>query len=256
MKRLHFFVAVLSLVSFCFAEKVSNATVLHQFENNNHTQYTKVSLNTPVNNNITVLSQPVSKLLNVPLINQNPELRYGCEVTSLAMVLQFAGVKVSKLELYKKVKKDPDPIKRAANGDIVYWGDPHQGFVGDMTGKRAGYAVFDKPISQLVNDYLPGRSVNLTNQPFDKVLQHVSKGYPVVIWTTGDYRLPDRWESWRHGTQTIKTPLDLHAVVLVGFDQQNVYLNDPLSNRKNVKVNKQRFIKSWEALKSRAVSYQ
>jgi uncharacterized protein YvpB len=201
-----------------------------------------------------VVSQ--SRLLNVPLIKQNPELRYGCEVTSLAMVLRYAGVKVSKMELYRNVKKDKDPIKRSASGDILHWGNPYHGFVGDMTGRNAGYAVFDKPIVQLVNKYLPGRAVNLTNQPFENIIQHVSKGYPVAVWTTGDYRLPDRWESWRHGNQVIKTPLDLHVVVLVGYDKNYVYINDPLSGRKNVKVNKMRFIQSWKALHSRAVSYQ
>jgi uncharacterized protein YvpB len=248
--------AVLPILGLGFSQ-TSYASIQNQIDHKNNTSYLQIVEGIPSNiHSIYLSSHVVSKMLNVPLINQNPELRYGCEVTSLAMVLNYAGVKVSKMELYKMVKKDPDPIKRAANGDILHWGNPDEGFVGDMTGKRAGYAVFDKPIAQLVNHYLPNRAINLTNAPFDKVLQHVSKGYPVVIWTTGDYRLPDRPESWRHGNQIIHTPLDLHAVVLVGYDQQYVYLNDPLSNRKNVKVNKQRFIKSWHALKSRAVSYQ
>lgn len=189
------------------------------------------------------------------MINQNPELKYGCEVTSLAMMLRFAGVKTDKMELYRSIKKDQDPILKS-KGDIIRWGDPADGFVGDMTGKNAGYAVFDRPIAELVNQHLPGRAVNLTNKSFDTVLNHLSKGYPVVVWTTGDYRLPDRWESWRHGKEVIKTPLDLHAVVLVGYDSQNVYLNDPLSVKKQVKVSKDRFIASWEALKCRAVSYE
>lgn len=207
-------------------------------------------------NHLPVASISQNKILDVPLIKQNPELKYGCEVTSLAMVLNHAGVKVSKMELYNKVKKDNDPIQRSSSGDILKWGNPNDGFVGDMTGRRAGYAVYDQPIAQLVNEYLPDRAVNLTNQPFEKILSHVSKGYPVVVWTTGDYRLPDRPESWMHGNQVIKTPLDLHAVVLVGYDKDNVYLNDPLSGKKKVKVNKQRFIASWKALKSRAVSYE
>src|SRR5574342_673296 len=100
-------------------------------------------------------------MMDVPLINQNPELKYGCEVTSLTMMLNYAGVKVNKMELYRKVKKDGDPIRRSNNGDILRWGNPHEGFVGDMTGRNAGYAVFDKPIERLVNEYLPGRAVNL-----------------------------------------------------------------------------------------------
>jgi uncharacterized protein YvpB len=197
-----------------------------------------------------------SALLNVVLIKQNPELRYGCEVTSLAMVLNYAGVKTDKMDLYRSIQKDPDPIKKAGNGDILNWGNPADGFVGDMTGKKPGYAVFDKPMEALINQKLPGRAVNLTNQPFERVLEHVSAGYPVVVWTTGDYRLPDRWESWTHGQQVIKTPLDLHAVVLVGYDANYVYLNDPLSGQKQVRVGKERFIESWKALQSRAVSYK
>jgi uncharacterized protein YvpB len=211
----------------------------------------------------TIVKQPVSQpakkdsmMLDVALIKQNPELRYGCEVTSLAMVLNFAGVKTDKMDLYRSIQKDPDPIKRSSNGDILNWGNPADGFVGDMTGKQAGYAVFDKPMEALVNQKLPGRAVNLTNQPFERVLEHVSAGYPVVVWTTGDYRLPDRWESWYHGQQVIKTPLDLHAVVLVGYDANYVYLNDPLSGRKQVRVGKENFIASWKALQSRALSYK
>ncbi|OCA85611.1 peptidase C39 [Bacillus sp. FJAT-27225] len=199
---------------------------------------------------------PSQAMIDVVQINQNPELRYGCEVTSLAMVLNYAGVHTGKLELFRRVKKDPDPIVRTGR-DITKWGNPADGFVGDMTGKRsAGYAVFDKPIVDLVNEYLPGRAVNLTNRPFEDILAHVAQGYPVVVWTTGDYRLPDRWESWMHGGERIRTPLDLHAVVLVGYDANNVYINDPLSGKKQHKVNKEQFIASWKALKCRAVSYK
>ncbi len=210
-----------------------------------------------VNNNVKqAAARKDSQMLDVILIAQNPELRYGCEVTSLAMVLNYAGVNTDKMDLYRSIQKDLDPIKRASNGDILSWGNPADGFVGDMTGRQPGYAVFDKPMIDLINQKLPRRAVNLTNQPFERILEHVSAGYPVVVWTTGDYRLPDRWESWTHGQQVIKTPLDLHAVVLVGYDSQFVYLNDPLSVKKQVKVEKEKFITSWKALQSRAVSYK
>lgn len=201
------------------------------------------------------VQNPEKVILHVPLIKQVPELKYGCEVTSLAMVLQYAGVQVNKLTLAKQIKKDLDPKIRDRHGNIISWGNPADGFVGDMTGKSSGYAVFDEPIVELMEKYLPERAINLTGQPFTELLRYVSNGHPVVVWTTGDYRLPDRWESWKHGGQTIRTPLDLHAVVLVGFDSDFVYINDPLWGKKAHQVNKQQFIRSWIALKKRAVSY-
>ncbi|MCM3726129.1 C39 family peptidase [Neobacillus cucumis] len=219
-------------------------------------QVTNVEGQQKADHSVSTTPRKQSTLLNVVLIKQNPELRYGCEVTSLAMVLNYAGVKTDKMDLYRRIQKDPDPLIKSASGNIIRWGNPADGFVGDMTGRQAGYAVFDKPMVALINQKLPGRAVNLTNLPFDLVLAHVSSGYPVVVWTTGDYRLPDRWESWYHGKQFIKTPLDLHAVVLVGYDPNYVFLNDPLSGRKQVRVNKEQFIRSWKALQSRAVSYK
>jgi uncharacterized protein YvpB len=212
----------------------------------------------PGSKNQVVITPPKkdSMMLDVVLIKQNPELKYGCEVTSLAMILQYAGVQTNKMELYQSIQKDSDPLIKARNGDILHWGNPAEGFVGDMTGRKAGYAVFDLPMMALINQKLPGRAINLTNQPFDRLLEHVSSGHPVVVWTTGDYRLPDRWEGWYHGNQYIKTPLDLHAVVLVGYDPNYVYLNDPLSGKKQVRVAKEQFISSWQALQRRAVSYR
>ncbi len=55
----------------------------------------------------------------------------GCEVTSLAMVLQFSGVKVDKMELASKIHYVPFQ----SNG---LKGNMHKGFIGDM-------ATFDKP---------------------------------------------------------------------------------------------------------------
>lgn len=195
-------------------------------------------------------------ILDVPLIPQKPELKFGCEVTSLAMVLQHAGVKVDKMQLANNIKKDNDPPSVSKDGDILQWGNPKEGFVGDITGKTMGFAVYVEPLQQLMEHYLPNRTVNLTGKSFDDVLAQVNMGKPVVVWTTGDYKLPDKWASWKHGNENITAPLDLHAVVLVGFENGYVYINDPLTEKKALQVNKETFIQSWDALGKQALSYR
>lgn len=232
--------------------KKGNSPPLNTVEPSNPQQMIDADKQNPVETSL----KKNSALLEVGIIKQNPELKFGCEVTSLAMVLNYAGVTTNKMELYHFIQKDNDPLIRSQKGDILRWGNPNDGFVGDMTGRRAGSTVFDKPMITLINQKLPGRAVNLTNKPFERILEHVSAGYPVVVWTTLDYGLPKRWETWYHGQQVIKAPLDLHAVVLVGYDETYVYINDPLSGRKQVRVGKEQFISSWTALGSRAVSYK
>ncbi|MED2846529.1 C39 family peptidase [Bacillus toyonensis] len=195
-------------------------------------------------------------ILDVPLISQKPELKYGCEVTSLAMVLQYAGIKVNKMQLANSIKKDNSPLSMNKNGDIIQWGNPKEGFVGDITGKTKGYAVYVQPLQELMERYLPNRTVNLTGKAFNDVLAQIKMDKPVVVWTTGDYKVPDRWESWKHGNKQITAPLDLHAVVLIGFEDGHIYINDPLSGKKAHKVNQETFIQSWDALGKQALSYR
>lgn len=194
-------------------------------------------------------------ILDIPIINQNPELKYGCEVTSLAMVLTHANVKIDKLKLADELPKDDDPVQKTRSGDITRWGNPDHGFVGDITGKKAGFAVYAGPVEKLMNQHLQNRTINLTRKPFDEVLSQIKNGKPVILWTTGDYKVPDRWESWKHGNEEIKTPLDLHAVVLVGFDNEYLYINDPLTGEKAKKAKKDSFLESWKALGQQALSY-
>jgi uncharacterized protein YvpB len=200
-------------------------------------------------------ARPARRMLDVPLIKQNPELKYGCEVTSLAMLLRYAGHDVDKLTLARQVRKDKEPLVQH-NGNIKQWGDPNKGFVGDMTGKRKGFAVYNKPLEELMRRYMGERTRNLTGKPFDALLDSVAAGKPVVIWATGDFTLPTEWESWHKDGKKIVAPFDEHVVLLVGYDSSYVYVNDPLSGVKQQRVSRQAMKKSWEALGKQALSYR
>lgn len=207
---------------------------------------TELPANTPTN----------KVILDAPIIKQNPELKDGCEVTSLAMMLQYAGVNVDKITLAKEVKKDSDPLKKK-NGKIVEWGNPEDGFVGDITGKTPGFGVYNKPIYQLTNKYLPNRAVDLTGQSFDALIDSLNRGRPVVVWLTTDLDPPHIYKNWEDGDdgKNVKVTFQEHAVLLTGYDEKYCYINNPLSSIKNEKLTIEEFKKIWTDMGSMAVTY-
>ena len=90
------------------------------------------------------------RLLNVPLICQLPELEYGCELTSLTMLLHHYGICVSKLEVANNAPRDTTPILAQNPAEIYEWGNPAVGYVGDISGEHLGYSIDPQPISEFV----------------------------------------------------------------------------------------------------------
>jgi uncharacterized protein YvpB len=190
---------------------------------------------------------PKSVLLDVPLLNQMdaPRLFNGCEVTSLAMLLNYVGVQVTKNELASKVKKVP------LNYSNHLKGNPNEGFVGDME-NGPGLSVYNGPIYNLAKEYGGNRAVNLTNSPFTDVLKMVAQGHPVWIVTTATFTPVSSFEVWNTPQGKVKITLEDHSVLITGYDDQSIYINDPYGY-KNRKVERASFIKAWEQMGSQAI---
>ncbi|CEG28358.1 SH3 domain-containing protein [Bacillus sp. B-jedd] len=197
-----------------------------------------------------ITTSTAAKLLNVPLIAQRPELPSGCEVTSLAMALNYYGVKVSKGTLARKMPYDSTKLVRNANGSIRIWGDPNVGFVG--TPFDNGYTINPGPLKRLLDQYRPG-GVNLTGKNFSEVEAYVKKGAPVLVWFTINYEMPGA-RSWKTSSgKTISAPKPLHCIVVTGVDDKYVYFNDSEAVGKNIKVSKSKFISIYNAMGKRAL---
>ncbi|MNJ01113.1 hypothetical protein D3C73_1606400 [compost metagenome] len=46
-----------------------------------------------------------------------------------------------------------------------------------------------------------------------------------------------------------------HAVLLVGYDDQYVYVNDPWTGKKQFAVDRQQFLETWDVMGRQALSY-
>lgn len=194
-------------------------------------------------------------LIDAPIIGQMPQLYNGCEVTSLAMLLQYAGINVDKMTLAKQVKKDITSIAFGENRSIVQWGDPEEGFVGDITGRKIGYGVYTKPIVSLMEQYLSGRVRDLTGDTRETLEKYINIERPVIVWVTVDFGSP-KFITWMKNGMKIKASFDEHAVLLVGYDEDNYYINNPYNDVKNQKIDKDAFTDVWEAMGSMAVTYR
>jgi uncharacterized protein YvpB len=196
--------------------------------------------------------KPSTVVLSAPFINQKPELPRGCEVTSLAMLLNYGGVQVSKMELAEKIKKVP----YETNG---FKGDMNKGFLGDMYSfQKPGLGVYVDPIYTLANQYLPGKIINLTGHPVRELYEMIDKGSPVWVITNAYFKKlsEDQFRMYQTKDGPMNVTYQQHSVVITGYTRDSVYLNDPLAETKNKKVDRKQFEESWVQMGSQAIGIQ
>lgn len=190
---------------------------------------------------------PDSIQLDVPLIMQmdQPQLYNGCEVTSLAMILNYHGVNVTKNELAENIKTVPFTYSNGKKGN------PNVGFVGDMA-NGPGLGVYNGPVLELAKKYVGEKAVNLTNSPFSDILEKVGQGLPVWIITTSNFAPISVFQTWDTPQGKIKITFSEHSVAITGYDENYIYINDPYGG-KNKKLNRESFIKAWEQMGTQAI---
>lgn len=131
-----------------------------------------------------------------------------------------------------------------------------QRFVGDITGENIGFGVYTQPVMMLMEGYLPGRAIDLSGQPFERLLQSIDKEKPVIVWVTDEFKMPEEYIEWENDGQVIRVTFEEHAVLLVGYDDQYCYINNPYNVEKNQKIEKRAFIDVWASMGKMAVSYK
>lgn len=151
---------------------------------------------------------------NVPELFQYPSMPAGCEVYSLAAVLQAMG-------------HDADPDSIVANqlpfdveGDdyaSAYWGDPY------WAGEGMPPAILAAGNAYLEEEGASERFSNLTGADFDELASKASSGTPVLVWTTLDFEDPCFDEPLQANSF-----YDLeHCVVLLGVEGHRACIMDP-----------------------------
>jgi uncharacterized protein YvpB len=163
----------------------------------------------------------VSSRLDAPYVSQLPDMPFGCEVVSVTMMLNFAGIDVTKEELAAR---------------MPYAGDPNEGFTGSLYEVNAfggGGVIWPPALLELVRERR-GSAVDLTGESWETVRGFIDQKKPVCVWFTSDV-------------------LD-HTVLLTGYSDTMVWMNDPLVD-KDVTLDIDTFLRFWEGNGYRALSY-
>lgn len=189
-------------------------------------------------------------VLNVPLINQmdDPKLYNGCEVTSLAMVLNYNGIDVTKSELADNIETVPFQYDNGEHGN------PNAGFVGSVSGSTStGLGVYHGPIYKLAKQYADN-VYDLTGSNFDTVVNKVEEGHPVWTITTTAFAPVSDFESWDTPDGEIDVTYSEHSVCITGFDRDKrvIYVNDPYGY-KNREVDWNDFAAAYKQMGKQAV---
>lgn len=173
--------------------------------------------------------------LDVQEIEQMPELPTGCELTSGAMLVNYAGYPVDKVELDRYLPKTRDMV---GDGDGVFvdTDDPDVAFIGDTRSARYGVSCNAGPIVTAINSYLATvgsqmQAVDITGETPTQLYARVAAGSPVEVWVTismSDYGSGRMWTTVTESGKEEVYCTNYHAMVLCGYTEHNVILADPL----------------------------
>ena len=171
-----------------------------------------------------------AKVIGLSNINQfsyqgGAPLPMGCEVTSLAVVLQYLG--------FNKVTKNMLADKYQPRGAVGAT-DPNVAFVGTPYSSRP-YGCYAPVIVKTAQNYFKAigndeyQVNNLTGLNINEIYKEIDKGNPLVMWIT--YGRPYKQESWtlRYGTKTTKAGSGTyrftwygmqHCVAVAGYNKK------------------------------------
>lgn len=187
---------------------------------------------------------------NVPTLHQLPTLPTGCEAVSATMLLQWKGLDITMEEVANALPKGKRPF---VLGGTLVGGNPYIEFVGNPY-LTTGFGVYHGPIFDILNKYYPNEAMDMTGCSFEDLLTVIDSGQPIIVWATIGMKKPKINSIWTDidGNKIIwKTPE--HALVLVGYTDNEVIMNDPLIGKK-VYYDQADFITYWEFMGSQAVT--
>ena len=170
-------------------------------------------------------------LISVPYIDQSVKYPTGCESVSTVMLLQFLGVSITVDEFIENdLKKEAFETR---NGEL-FGPDPRECFVGSPYDDES-FGCYAPVIKESLEHVLGEeyRVLNKTGTDTKELIRdYIDRGMPVIYWACINMREPivgPEWKLKKTG-ETFTWISNEHCMLLVGYDKENYYFNDPYEN--------------------------
>jgi len=170
------------------------------------------------------------KLIRVPYIYQKHGYPNGCEPVCAVMALWYYGIETDVNEFidgYLPLAPAPKVGKQGPDPDLVFCGDPRE---------KTGWGCYAPVITRALEGILSDSGYTVTEhhgESLGRLCQmYIDKDIPVIIWATVD--MTDTvgekyYASWTtEDGKEIVYNRKLHCLVLVGYDDESYYFNDPM----------------------------
>lgn len=170
-------------------------------------------------------------MISVPYIDQSVKYPTGCESVSTVMLLQFLGVSITVDEFIENdLKKEAFETR---NGEL-FGPDPRECFVGSPYDDES-FGCYAPVIKESLEHVLGEeyRVLNKTGTDTKELIRdYIDRGMPVIYWACINMREPivgPEWKLKKTG-ETFTWISNEHCMLLVGYDKENYYFNDPYEN--------------------------
>ncbi len=177
-----------------------------------------------------------SKIIDVPLICQYPDYPSGCESVAAVMNLKYYKFVITVDDFVDRyLYTGSAPVK---HNDVWYSSNPDESFLGDPRSDK-GWGIWakglERSIQRCLDHYTGNFSVESTySETLDSLCEkYINKNIPVLVWVTANME-PPRVNITPYIIGTDKTFTWIspnHCMLLVGYDEDNYYFNDPITGK-------------------------
>lgn len=168
------------------------------------------------------------KIIDVPLIYQSDKLPTACESISATMVLQYFNVDISVYDFIDNYLPMQDMTK--VDGQR-YGPDPNEVFAGSPY-DRDSFGCFSHVIYKAMKS-AAGDDLDIYEHK-DQSIEYLIDKYivndiPVLLWVTTGMQPSVKGAQWiiYDTGETYQWRSKEHCMVLVGYDEEHYYFNDP-----------------------------